>query len=434
MMTNTYAPHTGGVARSVQWFGEALRRAGHQVLIVAPTFADAPDDEPHVVRVPAIQNFNGSDFSVRLPIPGLLQTAIDEFQPDVVHAHHPFLLGDTAVRVAALRNTPIVFTHHTMYEQYTHYVPGDSPAMQRFVIRLATEFANLCDHVVAPSESIAAVLQERGVVSPITAIPTGIDPQRFAAGDGLAARRRYAVPADAFVAGHVGRLAPEKNLPFLARAVSRFLRRRPDARFLLVGEGLSLDEIRQIGAEMGVADRIHHPEGALDGQTLIDAYHAMDVFAFASHSETQGMVLAEAMTAGVPVVAVDAPGAREVVCDGENGRLLTADNEQEFADALAWCAERSPDQHGELIRAARRSAEEFAMPRCAARLLEVYRQLLESRTGHRPHDEGNWAAAMRLVGEQWNLLAGVTNAVGDALFGSQPPQESPDTSSPDAPE
>ena len=231
MMTNTYAPHTGGVARSVAWFSEELRLLGNRVLIVAPSFDDMPDDEQDVVRVPAIQNFNGSDFSVRLPIPGLLRTAIDDFQPDVVHAHHPFLLGETALRIAALRNIPIVFTHHTMYEQYTHYVPGDSPAMQRFAVRLATEFANLCDHVVAPSESIANVLRERGVTSDMTAIPTGINTTHFARGDGVVARRKYEIPEDAFVVGHVGRLAPEKNLSFLARSVCRFLSFPPEGAF-----------------------------------------------------------------------------------------------------------------------------------------------------------------------------------------------------------
>ncbi len=132
---------------------QRLRQRGHHVLTVAPSFEHATQSEPDVVRVPAIQQFNGSDFSVRLPIPGLLQPAIDRFQPDLVHAHHPFLLGDTALRVAAVENLPVVFTHHTMYEQYTHYVSNESPAMQRFVIRLATEYANLCDHVIAPARA-----------------------------------------------------------------------------------------------------------------------------------------------------------------------------------------------------------------------------------------------------------------------------------------
>jgi glycosyltransferase involved in cell wall biosynthesis len=419
MMTNTYTPHTGGVARSVEWFSEELRRLGHRVLVVAPSFDDMPADERDVVRVPAIQNFNGSDFSVRLPIPGLLRTAIDEFQPELVHTHHPFLLGETALRIAALRNLPTVFTHHTMYEQYTHYVPGDSPAMQRFAVRLATEFANLCDHVVAPSESIANVLQQRGVTSDITAIPTGIDTAHFARGTGSAARRKYDIPGDAFVVGHVGRLAPEKNLAFLARSVCRFLQSHPKAHFLLVGDGPSLDEIRKVCNSQNVEKQLHHPDGLLDGQDLVDAYHAMDVFAFASHSETQGMVLAEAMAAGVPVVAVDAPGGREVVCDTINGRLLPDDDEDEFAAALSWHAERSAQQQDQLIQAARRTAEQFAMSTCAAQLVGVYEKATAVGAQRLPRDDSDWAAALRLLGEQWSILTGVATAVGDALFGSE---------------
>src|SRR5690606_28775178 len=121
-----------------------------------------------------------SEFSLRLPVPVALSSVFEEFAPDVVHAHHPFLLGDTALRVAALHGVPLVFTHHTMYEQYTHYSPVDSEAVKQFAIRLPTEYANLCDHVIAPSRSVEGLLRERGVTSPMTAVPTGIDPARFA--------------------------------------------------------------------------------------------------------------------------------------------------------------------------------------------------------------------------------------------------------------
>src|SRR5215210_410185 len=110
LMTNTYYPHVGGVARSVESFAKALRGRGHGVMVVAPEFPGMPEHETDVVRVPAIQRFNGSDFSVRLPLPGLLDEPLERFQPDLVHAHHPFLLGDSALRVASGRGLPLVFT------------------------------------------------------------------------------------------------------------------------------------------------------------------------------------------------------------------------------------------------------------------------------------------------------------------------------------
>ena len=112
MLTNTFTPHVGGVARSVEAFSAQYRTRGHRVLVVAPEFPDTPQDEVDVVRIPAIQNFNGSDFSVVLPVSGLLTEVLDEFQPEIIHSHHPYLLGVTALRVARYRNLPLVFTHH----------------------------------------------------------------------------------------------------------------------------------------------------------------------------------------------------------------------------------------------------------------------------------------------------------------------------------
>ena len=423
MMTNTYLPMLGGVARSVAWFTEAFRQQGHRVLVVAPTFENMPQHEQDVVRVPALQKFNGSDFSVRLPVPGLVDDALDEFHPDIVHSHHPFLLGDTALRVAALHDLPIVFTHHTMYEQYTHYVPGDSPAMKRFAIRLATEYANLCDHVIAPSESIAAVLRGRGVRVPMTPIPTGIDKDRFAKGDGAAARQRYGIEESAFVVGHVGRLAPEKNLALLARAVAQFSASHPHTHFLVVGKGPSEEDIEKIFANRGLSDRLHMT-GSLDGQALTDAYHAMDVFAFASKSETQGMVLAEAMTTGAPVVAIDAPGAREVVRDGENGRLLPTEDESEFVAALSWIHSLTPERRSAMGQAARKTAEEFAMPRCAQRVLEIYQSLIDAGTSQ-TIDDAPWSTILRCIEEEWNIWTGIGHAVTDALFGTKDQEQHP---------
>ncbi|MEJ2690061.1 MAG: glycosyltransferase, partial [Deltaproteobacteria bacterium] len=213
MFTNTYLPHVGGVARSVSAFTEDLRELGHQVLVIAPVFKGSGRggmDKGGVLRVPAIQNFNGSDFSVRLPLPYFIDDRVKAFKPGIIHSHHPFLLGDTALRTARSYHLPLIFTNHTLYEQYTHYVPFDSPTMKRFVIHLVTEYANLCDAVIAPSRSVADLLRERGVTRPIHEIPTGIDTAFFAAGVGSRFRKRLKIGEDMLVIGHLGRLAKEK--------------------------------------------------------------------------------------------------------------------------------------------------------------------------------------------------------------------------------
>lgn len=414
MMTNTFTPHVGGVARSVKFFTEEYRKAGHRVVVVAPEFENMPMDEADVVRMPAIQNFNGSDFSVVIPVPRYLMNQLEDFQPDVVHSHHPFLLGASAVRVANHFNRPLVFTHHTLYEKYTHYVPGDSPQMKEFAIELSTGYANLCDHVVAPSASVAEILRERGVEKPITCIPTGVHVDEFSDGDGERFRKQMNITADALVVGHLGRLAPEKNLPFLARAAARFLEQNDEAWFVVVGSGPSESEIRSIFMEAGLLERLVMP-GSLSGQDLVDAYHAMDVFAFASQTETQGMVLVEAMAAGVPVVAVDASGAREVVADKKNGRLLDNEDESEFAAALSWFARLDEAGRRGLREEALKTAENYSMRRCGERMLDLYEQLRRSPDFHRDTNMDLWEGIREQIKTQWDLITNLANAAGSSL-------------------
>lgn len=413
MMTNTFRPHVGGVARSVERFTQAYKDRGHEVLVVAPTFADAQSDEPGVVRVKAIEDVFSSGFSLALPVPPRVRDVVDEFGPDVVHSHHPILLGDTALRLAARQDLPIVFTHHTMYEHYTHYYPGDSEPLRRFVSRIATGYANLCDTVFAPSESVARTIRQRGVTAPIEIVPTGVDVAQFAKGDGRKARRQLGVPDNAYVVGHLGRLAPEKNLDWMAEAIARFAADRPDVHVLIAGKGPSMEPVRRLFAENGLTDRLTFT-GTLSGQDLVDAYHAMDVFAFASKSETQGMVLTEAMAAGVPVVALDAPGAREVVDDRSNGRLLTEETLAAFADALAWVADRSAGDVEAMREAARKTADRFSIDATAEAALGHYRALIDS-TSRVSADADSWSQLMRRLETEWAMLTSAAEAMGAAF-------------------
>lgn len=416
IFTNTFTPHVGGVARSVEAFIGEYRSRGHRVLVVAPEFPGMPQNETDVVRVPALQNFNASDFSVVLPIRPALADAIDAFRPDIVHAQHPFLLGMTAVRTARRKGLPLVFTHHTLYERYTHYVPGDSPALKRFTIELATRYANLADQVFAPSESIRALLLQRGVVTPIAVVPTGVRLEHFAHGDGPGFRQRMGIPADAFVVGHLGRLAPEKNLEFLAQAVAGFIGGHPRADFLVVGSGPSETALREVFVRAGLEARLHLA-GTLQQQALADALHAMDLFAFASTSETQGMVLTEAMAAGLPVVALDAPGAREVVHDRHNGRLLHEMTPEAFGAALQWVAALAPESSRGLKQAALETAEAFSMPRSADKALVCYEALKPGKAGGSGEDVSAWEEVMTAIRTEWEILKSVAGA-SDAAIGA----------------
>jgi glycosyltransferase involved in cell wall biosynthesis len=420
MMTNTYLPHVGGVARSVSTFAEEFRKRKHRVLVVAPEFEGKPlppRAAAIVERVPAIQKFNGSDFSFKLPIIGGLMPRLDAFDADVIHAHHPFLLGDTALRIAATKNAPVIFTHHTRYEDYTHYFPFDSPTLKDVAINLSTHFANLCDGVIAPSESIARLIRRRGVEVPIRVVPTGIDIAFFAAGDGERFRRKFKIPANAFVVGHVGRLAPEKNLPYLAEAVALFIKRTPGSVFLVVGGGPSDEKIAEIFAKHGLADRLILA-GKQSGRALADAYNAMDVFAFASFTETQGLVLAEAMAAGLPVVALNAPGVREVMRDQANGFMLEKNaSARKFADHLTKL-HADPKRLDSFSEEARKTAGIFSRERCADLALDFYNDVRRlTRRERLMIERSPWGTLLERIGVEWNLLAEKAQSVVQAVGG-----------------
>ena len=420
MMSNTYTPIVGGLERSVQTFTEEYRRRGHRVIIVAPTFEGMPSDENDVIRVPAVQHFNHTDFSVQLPIPGFLQEALKNFRPDVIHAHHPFLIGDTALRVAYQFNAPLVYTYHTLFEYNTHYVPGDSPVLKRFTRQLSVGYANLADQVFAPSQGIRAMLEAQGVRSPIAVVPTGLDLSRFSKESSIKSRDVLGIPRDAYLVGYVGRLAPEKNLDFLSRAVLSFLKKRSDAYFLVVGKGPSERTIRDIFGSQSMQDRVFFT-GALEGDTLIEAYHAMNVFAFASKSETQGMSLVEAMAAGVPVVALDALGIHGLIENRVNGILINREDEIEFARALNYLANLPAGERKVIGNAARATASCYSKEACAELALSFYAPLTRIVLGRR--DRGSvwgdrvWSKKLRQLRADWELVKNVTKAASTAMKG-----------------
>jgi glycosyltransferase involved in cell wall biosynthesis len=415
MFTNTFTPHVGGVARSVQGLVDELRRLGHHVLVVAPEFDNVAEDETDVLRIPAVQHFNGSDFSLPMPmLPIKVSHLLKDFQPDIVHSHHPFLLGETALRIAVSCDAPVVFTHHTRYEQYTHYLPGDSAPLKHFVIDLVNGYCNLCNAVVAPSRSIADMLLEQGVQAPIEVIPTGVDPLYFAAPEDDALRHRLGIPENAFVVGHVGRLATEKNLSFLGRAVCRFLLDHPAAHFLLIGEGSAREEMVAEFHRCGLQQRLH-VQGILDRRSLTSAYRCMDVFAFASHSETQGLVLAEAMAAGTPVVAIDAPGVRDIVVDTHNGRLLSDETVDSFVEALAWVAHLLNEGRVQLRRNSMHTAEQLSVANCVRKMLELYDRCIRAESALPHIAESRWQKARKRISREFEILKNYGHAMEDTI-------------------
>ncbi len=411
MFTNTYLPMVGGVSISIYQFATELRARGHEVLIVAPAFddGDAPDED-QVLRVAALKNFNDSAFSVPLPLSLELPARVEEFAPDIIHAHHPFFLGDTALRFAGRLGLPIVTTHHTHYGHYLHYIAGEMEWLAEFVDNLCVQHANLCDAVIAPSTSVERELLDGGVTSPVHVIPTGIDLEKYQQGDRAATREGYGFSPDDIVLGHVGRLAPEKNLAFLAHALVDAMQDRANSRTLIVGDGPSRDEMEAIFAAAHLADRVVFT-GTLSGNDLYNAYHAMDVFGFASQSETQGIVVAEALAAGAPVVAITAPGVEDVVQDGVNGRLLDTEDAAAFADAVGWCIGAGSTLRDRLPK----TVEAFSTTATSDRLETLYADAVARGKRAFDLDHSEWDGWTRRLQAEWDIWSKRVEALGETL-------------------
>jgi glycosyltransferase involved in cell wall biosynthesis len=415
MMTNTYAPMVGGIEESIRSFTVEFEKLGHEVFIVAPECEGVPPDEVGVIRLRAIEKFNHSDFSIALPLSSLLPELMKTFMPDIIHCHHPFWIGDIALRLSSKYHIPLVFTYHTMFEKHMHYLPIQNDGMKRFIIDLFTGYANLVTQVIVPSESVREILLERGVKTPMTVVPTGIDLQKFFKGEGNAIRQRLGIPLDDIVIGYVGRLAIEKNLEFLGQSVADYLKKDTKAHFLIGGDGPLKDRIKEIFDEKGVGKQLHLA-GVLKDQDLVDCYHAMDVFAFASLSETQGLVLVEAMSAGVPVVAVDAPGVREVVKDGYNGRLILEENKNNFSEALSWYCKQSQSKIENMKANALATTKEFSIDLCAYRMLKVYQDVSLKELVWSDHKNTAWDSLSDRLKSEWGMFKNMMHAGGAAMF------------------
>lgn len=373
MVTNTFAPVVGGLERSIQLFTDELRRLGHHVLIVAPQFQGAPANETGVIRVPSIRHFRNTDYSIGFPIPALISKSIRAFKPDLVHSHHPFLLGDIALRISRKYELPLIFTYHTKFEDYLDYFPIHGDLFNRFIMELAVGYANFCDRVIAPSKTIHAQLTARGVHRPVHVVPTGINVEEWSCLGPRKVRRGLGIPDDAFVVGYVGRISPEKNLVLLAKAVTLFLRENANAHFLLIGSGPLLNLVKGIFMEAGLESRFHYA-GVLEKNRLAQGYHALDAFVVTSHSETQGMTVLEAMACGVPVVVIKDQVLEEVVKDGWNGRVAGTENLSDIAAALGSVAAMSLADLRSMEQNARETVDNFSIQACTRRLLAVYHQ------------------------------------------------------------
>lgn len=403
IFTESYKPYVNGVSVSVSSFVRQLRHYGDSVRIFAPAMPGHEDDDADVHRYPSVRFHSRflqyePDYTLALgrfpclapflrtvfgaTVYGLDQRpALDEMLShlplDVIHTQSPFAMGAEGRRWAKRRRIPLITTFHTLYTEYTHY----TPFIPRWfslpnILRWTRMNCNAADIVIAPTEAARDVLRSWGVHKPVSILATGIDAARFRGGNGAAVRHAQTIPGDAFVVLYAGRVAPEKNIPMLIRAFTQVARQRKDAVLLFAGGGPDLDASRRRVQEAGLTDRVRFA-GYISRDDMRDYYAAADVLAFPSETETQGLVLCEAMAAGLPFVAVESPGARSVVPESAERYLIpnAADVLAERMTALGAC----PDERLRLAAEGRAAAEAFTETAAAARLREIYASAIEMR-------------------------------------------------------
>jgi len=377
--TNTYLPVVSGVVRSVQSFREALSVLGNNVFIFAQE-DDYEDSEPFIFRYPSLKLPLPGDIPTALPVSPFVDQLLPKLKLDVIHTHHPFLLGQTAAGKARDLNLPLVFTFHTQYHEYTHYVPFSQEQVQEFikdrVMNYLREYMRKCQHIVIPSESMRSiVVNDYGLVDRYTVIPTGLDITPYKTADGAALRAEWGWPNDRVIIS-VGRLAEEKNWTTLLQAFALAQKEQTDLRLVLVGDGPQAQALRQLAGELGVADRVLFP-GRVSFEEIPTYLKAADLFAFASVTETQGLATLEAMAAGLPVVAVAGPGTSDIVEDGAQGFLVQNDP-QDLANGILKLI-NNPDLVSTFRTNALKKSRAYENKRLARKMLKVYEQAIQDK-------------------------------------------------------
>ncbi len=378
MVSDVYFPRINGVSTAIQTYREALAARGVEVRLIAPDYGNGCC-ETWIRRVAARPV--PRDPEDRLMRRSALRAAVDAELArgcDLIHVQTPFLAHYASQGAARRAGIPVIATYHTLFEEYLqHYAPFIPAAWLRGLARrFSRSQCNALDAVIVPSQAIHQRLTDYGVNTPLHILPTGIPVGRFTGAGRDVFRSRHGIAPDRPVALYVGRVAHEKNIEFLLDALALARQSVPELLLVIAGEGPALAGLRDSVASRGLAANVHFL-GYLDRRSeLPDCYAAADVFAFASRTETQGLVLLEAMAAGLPVVALAAMGTIDIL-GARRGARVPDDHPQAFATELVAVL-RDPALRSALADAGRAYANEWSDETLAGRLADLYRHIHQS--------------------------------------------------------
>lgn len=381
MISDVYYPRINGVSTSIRTFVKGLRAQGHEVTLIAPQYAAGEDDEPDILRVPA--RYLPFDPEDRLMKGGDFRRIAASLRTggfDIMHVQTPFSAHREGVRLAKLLDIPVVESYHTHFEDYFQlYLPFMPGAWLRRLARvIARRQSRKVDAFIVPSEPMRGYLRDIGVAIPMVVIPTGIPLAEFRGGDRARFRAAHGIPEARPVLLFVGRVAHEKNIDFLLEVVARLRSTAADILLIIAGEGPAERHLRKRIDALGLRDNVLMLGYLSRADGLLDCYRGADVFVFASKTETQGLVLLEAMAAQIPVVTISFLGTRDIL-DAGRGALVARD---ELADFTAKVRQLLEDRglRERLARDGRAYVEEaWSDASSTVRLIAFYQQAIAGR-------------------------------------------------------
>lgn len=381
MITDVYYPRVNGVSTSIRTFRREFEKLGHSVRLVAPAYPRHNDGEEVVMRIPSrYLPLDPEDRLMRYAPLVDLESYLRRKRPDLIHIQTPFVAHRAGVRLARRLDIPVVESYHTYFEEYFyHYIPFLPKSVLRFAARrLSRTQCNRLDGLVVPSRAMLDVLREYGITARAEIIPTGINLTRFANGDGAAFRARHGIEGERPLLLFVGRVAFEKNICFLLDMLLEVRRSHPGTLLVITGEGPAQPGLQRHVAKLGLGENVRFIGYLRENNDLCDCYAAADAFVFASRTETQGLVLLEAMALGTPVVALAEMGVRDILEPGKGG-LVAQNTPSDFAAQVCRLL-GDVELRRRLGNEAREYVHSWTARAMAERMLEFYRQVIGQET------------------------------------------------------
>ena len=405
--TNCYKPLVNGVVISISSLKESYERKGHEVYIFAPRVEDYIDQEKNVFRYRSVNITSKVKYPLSLPLSFKVKKVITEFNPDIVHIHHPFLLSSAAIMYGKKLGIPKILTLHTQYEQYAYYAsPIPERVTQKAIKMIISNLAYKTDCVTTPSASMKELIEGYGIKNRIEVIPNAIDLISFREDNELKRteiKKKYHLKEDDKIILFVGRVASEKSIDKIIKSLAIIKKRGiSKEKLLIVGNGSAMDELKQLARTLKVEEDVIFA-GAVSYEEIQHYYKMAYVFTIASTTETFGMVTIEALASGVPVLAVKAPGAVDILTDGLDGLLVENDTEK-FADALEKII-RDPELREKLSRGALKTSEKYSIDTISERMLNLYREVIEIKKS-KTKEKKNFIKDMLAINYQGKIKNG----------------------------